>query len=369
MVGQLPRSVLALAAVLVAAASYTVVQAERPLLARYGFEVEEALASGPDSFAVFKPQRGDVALSAELRLDGARSVRLTDRPGDGDFPEFQGYFPLRRAGRLAIRFSLLTPDPAMPWHVALAGPGGFAPRQDGIAFWLRAEDGVLRHVSDGIPRRLLSLRGFVWYSVAIDYDAGAGTYDLEIRAEGGDAPIVSLHGQSNVTAQPNSAVNVLSFVGDVLGDRRPSELFLDEIVLDDGSAPLPERAPGRRLLFVDEWWGTARNAPLESVDAAERGWLDALQREAWGGAETVAQARLAHASDPAARALWLEHAGDAAYLASDPAGALRYYMSATEIEPNRASAWLRRADMHFLLEEVEAERDCRERIYGALRDN
>jgi hypothetical protein len=361
----IPRGALTL--LLALAVSGATPGGEPAPLARYGFEPGEALATGPDTFAVFEPRRGNVSLSAIVRVDGARSVRLVDVPGDGDFPELQGYFPARRTGTVWARFAVLVPDPTMPWHVVLAGPGGFGLREDGIAVWLRAEDGELRHVTNGIPKRLVPLRGWTWYHVALRYDVAAGAYDLRIDEEGAEGPLVELVAQPNATSRPASAIGMFSFVGDVLRDARPSELFVDEIVLDDGEEPPALRAPGRRALFVDEWWAAARTARPAGTDAAGV-WLEHLRAGEWATAERLALEAAEAAESDVERAAWHERAGDAAYLAGDPAAAVRRYAAATALDAARTSSWLRRSDMHFLLGEVDEERACRERIYGALRE-
>jgi hypothetical protein len=98
------------------------------------------------------------------------AVEIRDAAGDGDFPELQGYFEKRASGLLFVHFALLVTDPAEPFNVALAGPGHFGLRRDGIAFWLQGRDGVLRHVSDSIPKPLLELAPFTWYQIDLLVD-------------------------------------------------------------------------------------------------------------------------------------------------------------------------------------------------------
>ena len=90
--------------------------AARPaVLASYSFD--DDVATGPDTFAIWqgarhnKGGRGHVRLSSAFHVSGHRSVELQDVAGDGDFPELQGYFPVRRTGRLFFHFAFLTTDP------------------------------------------------------------------------------------------------------------------------------------------------------------------------------------------------------------------------------------------------------------------
>jgi hypothetical protein len=87
-------------------------------------------------------------------VSGHRSVELRDVAGDGDFPELQGYFPVRGKGHLFFHFAFLTTDPKQELNIALAGPRYFQLEKDGIAFWLGTRDGRLVHHSDRIPKRL-----------------------------------------------------------------------------------------------------------------------------------------------------------------------------------------------------------------------
>ena len=81
------------------------------VLASYSFD--DDVATGPDTFAIWqgarhsKGGRGHVRLSSAFHLSGHRSVELQDIAGDGDFPELQGYFPVRREGQLFFHFAFL----------------------------------------------------------------------------------------------------------------------------------------------------------------------------------------------------------------------------------------------------------------------
>jgi len=222
-----------------------------PFLVRYSFD-DGAVATGPDTFTVFRNAKGSVQLSTAFHVSGYRSLEIRDVAGDGDFPELQGFFPERREGRLFLHFALLITNPDQELNFALAGPGWFLLREDGIALWLIVRDGYLRHVSDSIPKRLLAIKPFTWYGVDVDYDVARGRYDLRIAEEGNPRPVVSLRNQKNASAQRGAAVKTFSFIG-ALDDKSNVNYYLDDFVL--GSDPGAKRpklvAPGRRKFFVD----------------------------------------------------------------------------------------------------------------------
>jgi len=227
------------------------------VLASYSFD--DTVATGPDTFAIWQGARhtttgkGRVSLSAAFHVSGYRSVEIQDVAGDGDFPELQGYFPARTAGRLFFHFAFLTTDAKEELNVALAGPRFFQMAKDGISFWLATREGQLVHVSDSIPRKLFAVEAFVWYSVDVAYDLAAGTYALTIRREGQEAPLVALRDQPNPIKQPGSAVDKFSFVGSPYGDRSNVVYYVDDVVIgtDRDVTQRPFVAPGRRKLFVD----------------------------------------------------------------------------------------------------------------------
>jgi tetratricopeptide (TPR) repeat protein len=229
----------------------------RSVLASYSFE--DAVATGPDTFAIWQGARhvptgqGSVSLSGAFHVSGYRSVEIKDVAGDGDFPELQGYFPVRTAGRLFFHFAFLTADPKEEINIALAGPRFFQMDKDGIAFWLGTREGRFVHVSDSIPKKLFAVEAFVWYAVDVAYDLTAGTYALTIHREGQDAPLVALKDQPNTTRQPGSAVDKFSFVGSPYGDTSNAVFYVDDVVIgtDESVNQLPFVAPGRRKLFVD----------------------------------------------------------------------------------------------------------------------
>ncbi len=246
--------VLALAALLIAASP------TEHALVSYSFD--DDVETGPDTFAVFQRSKGSVRLSSTYRFSGYRSVELRDVVGDHDFPELQGYFAPRRAGRLFAHFAMLTTDAADLLNVALAGPKWFTLGKNGIAFWLKSEDGFLWHVSDSMPQKLFSLRAFVWYVVDVAYDIDHGRYGLTIREEGKPEPLVSLADQPNASNQPHSTVDKFSFVTDPFTDRSKLTYYVDDVVIgtDVKVNQLPFVAPGRRKLFVDAWLDNQKRA-------------------------------------------------------------------------------------------------------------
>lgn len=251
MARRIPRQ--SLAAALLLAFSAGIGQGAEPVRIRYSFD-DGVTATGPDTFTVFRNAKGNVQLSTAFHVSGYHSIEIRDVAGDGNFPELQGFFPERRDGRLAFHFALLTTDPKQELNVALAGPGWFHLGEDGIALWFKIQDGVLRHVSDSIPKKLISVKPFTWYGFDVDYDLTRGRYDLRVTEEGNPEPVVSLKNQPNGSSQPGAAVNVFSFIGD-LTDRSNVVYYVDDFVLTSDGIPdrRPFVAPGRRKFFVDRF--------------------------------------------------------------------------------------------------------------------
>ncbi len=229
------------------------VAAEPDLSALADLPFEEEQASGPDSFRVFRKARGSVVRTPLFRRDGSFSVEIRDVPGDGDFPELQGYFPQQTAGTVYVHFAFLVTDPFEPWNVALAGPRGFGVEKDGIAVWLQGREGELRQVSDGLPRSLLTLEAFTWYEVDLLLEVAAGRFDLTIFREGREQPVLSLRNQANAPGKKASAVELVSFIGDTGEDFSAVVYYVDNIrVAALAKVDLePFAAPGRRRLFVE----------------------------------------------------------------------------------------------------------------------
>jgi len=224
------------------------------ILVRYSFD-DDDIATGPDTFRVFERARGSVKLASAYRLSGYNSVEIRDTAGDRDFPELQGYFKLRRSGKLFAHFAFLTTDPNDLLNIALAGPKWFALAKDGIAFWLKSEDGFLWQMSDSMPVKLFPLRAFVWYVADVVYDIDEGVYDLTIREERVTQPLVDLQAQKNAASQPGSAVDKFSFVTDPFTDRSNLTYYVDDVMIgaDRSVTQSAYAAPGRRKLFVDYW--------------------------------------------------------------------------------------------------------------------
>jgi hypothetical protein len=246
-------------------------------LVRYSFD-DDLLDAGPDTFSVFQSGKGSVRLSTVYRFSGYRSVEIRDAAGDRDFPELQGYFPVRSKGKLYLHFAMMTTDAGEELNIALAGPQWFTLRKDGIAFWLKTANGYLTAISDSMPKKLFAIRAFVWYVVDTTYDIDAGTYDLKIRQEGLETPVTEVRGQPNAASQPGSQVDKFSFIGDPDTDASNVVYYVDDVLVgvDEAIAQQPFAAPGRRKLFVD-YWNSARRAraahpaPLPMMSLADLG--------------------------------------------------------------------------------------------------
>src|SRR5258706_9812499 len=81
------------------------------------YSFDEAIATGPDTFAIWQGARhtstgrGRVSLSTAFHVSGSRSVEIKDVAGDRDFPALPRYFPRRGTRRVLFFFSFLTPEP------------------------------------------------------------------------------------------------------------------------------------------------------------------------------------------------------------------------------------------------------------------
>lgn len=258
MARRVPLGALALGAAVAVGPAFPPVLAAPPdspattVLVRYGFD-DDAVATGPDTFAVFRAAHGGVGLTSSFRKSGYRAVEIRDVAGNGDFSELQGYFPEQRAGLVFAHFALLTARPEEELNIALAGPRRFQLGKDGIAFWLATRDGRFVHVSDSIPKKLAPVRGFAWYTVDVTYDVARGRYDLTIHEEGRGEPVVALRDQPGAASQAGSAVDVFSFISDPRDDASDVTYYVDDVVIATSRevAVPPLVAPGRRKLFVD----------------------------------------------------------------------------------------------------------------------
>ena len=119
------------------------------------------------------------------RLQGHRAPRRRRRQEHAWDP---GLFP--GSGRGSALCALLVPHRDAQGGVRHRprGPPMVQLEKDGIAFWLKADRGMLVHCSGTVAKKLFPLEAFVWYSVDVVYDVAAGLYDLKIRQEGGSIP-------------------------------------------------------------------------------------------------------------------------------------------------------------------------------------
>jgi tetratricopeptide (TPR) repeat protein len=229
-------------------------EAASRVLVSYSFD-DDNVATGPDTFRVFNFAKGNVNLTNTYCHSGYRSVEIRDVAGDKEFPELQGYFPVRQKGQLFVHFAFMTTAPNEPLNMALAGPQWFTMRKDGIGFWLSTEGGFLYQHSDKLITKLIPLEPFEWYTVDVTYHIAEGTYDLTILGEDSKKPpLISLVRQKNASGVAGSAVDKFSFIGD-LEDRSNVTYYVDDVVVssDELLKQKPFVAPGRRKLFVDRW--------------------------------------------------------------------------------------------------------------------
>jgi tetratricopeptide (TPR) repeat protein len=332
-------------------------------LVRYSFD--EPVDTGPDTFAIFQHAKGTVRLASNPVLSGFHSLEIKDVAGDGTFPELQGYFQERRRGRLYAHFAFLTTDTSQDLNIALAGRAHFTIRKDGIAFWLAVKKGQLVHypatrvvgrerlaaVGRCVPTVLGPAEPFLWYVVDVAYDVDAGTYDLTIRQEGRGEPLVRLLRQRNAAAQPGSAVDKFSFIGD-LEDAFAATYYVDDVVIgtDERIVQLPFVAPGRRRLFVDRFADLERQSRegvclplLEPADLGlTDGDVDALRgANLLGALSALSEERPADVPDSAplgaetrrrlqAASVW---ASGCAALAETPSRALEAFDRAAALAP------------------------------------
>lgn len=391
MARRVPREPVARALLALALAAPVAAEGTGSILASYSFEDE--VATGPDTFAIFQGARhvgtgqGRVSLSSAFHVSGYRSVEIRDVAGDGDFPELQGYFPARRAGRLFFHFAFLTTDPKEELNIALAGPRFFQMEKDGIAFWLATREGRLVHVSDSIPKRLLAVEAFVWYAVDVVYDIPDGRYALTIRREGQDAPLVALRDQPNAARQPGSAVDKFSFVGSPYDDTSNVVYYVDDVVIgtDESVAQLPFVAPGRRKLFVDlfaEYQKQLRERPRclsltgpddlglsssDLADLAREGLLDRVRSLLSGESGTPGDAVRAAASRWQAVFPAVAHwnAGCQALDGGDARGALTHFEKASALVPEAKAFALSTV---LALAAMKRFPEADERLFGLATD-
>lgn len=219
---------------------------------RYDFESIN-IDSGPDTFQLFEHGDVNVSINSYYAYRGNRSLHLQDKSNSKSFPEFQGYFPNQTQGKLQLSFALMTPDLNEKFNIALAGQGHFYMVENGLGFWLFNDNGVLRHMSDGIAKKVVKLVAYQWYWFDIELDLDRGEYQLFVADEFGET-LVSLSNQVHPTSRANSGLNKYSFIGD-LEDTGNANFFIDEFSLRTSQTTADRGfvAPGRRSLFIDQW--------------------------------------------------------------------------------------------------------------------
>lgn len=353
MAGRIQSGFVVVAAAAVLAVSGGAALPVRAPLVSYSFD-DEKIDAGPDTFTVFQTGRGAVSLSTLNRYSGYRAVELRDVPGDGTFPELQGYFPRRTGGKLYLHFALMTTDPAEEFNIALAGPQWFTLRKHGIGFWLKSAGGYLTAISDSMPKKLFRLRQFVWYVVDAAYDVEAGAYDLTIRQEGLAEPVFAVRGMANAPNQPGSHVDKFSFIGDHQTDESKVVYYVDDVFVgvdEPVAPPVSFAAPGRRKLFAD-YWNDAQRArarrplPLPMMGLGDLGIgaaeLELLRREQTAGLlPRLLSGALTTAPEQAGRGRSREilqpviewRAGDAALREGAAEMALAHYERASALAP------------------------------------
>ena len=321
------------------------------ILAQYSFD-DDSVETGPDTFAIFQNAKGSVRLSWSDHFSGYRSIEIRDVSGDKDFPELQGYFPLRSHGTIYLHFALMITNPEEELNIALAGPEGFAPRRNGIGFWLKTLDGYLCQYSDSMPKKLFLPQPFAWYVVDAAYDIDRGSYDLTIHQNGLTKPVVALRDQFNAAKQTGSAVDKFSFIGDSGNDQSNVVYYVDDVVVSvDEAVPMAQfAAPGRKKFFVDYWDEhqralLGRPRPVPAMDLSDFGILpgdihslkdaglwDALQQTLAGQPVPVPQGASAeHRRLFEVAALWMD--GTAALNSGKAAIALERFESAYRLAP------------------------------------
>ena len=182
-----------------------------------------AVETGPDTFAIFQNAKGSVRLSLSNHFSGYRSIEIRDVADDGDFPELQGYFPLRSHGTIYLHFALMVTNPDEELNIALAGPEGFVPAPERHRLLAQDTRRLSVPVLRTACRRSCSCpQPFAWYIVDAAYDIDRGVYGLTIRQDGVTAPLVSLRDQPNAPNQAGSAVDKFSFIGDTRATTNPT---------------------------------------------------------------------------------------------------------------------------------------------------
>ncbi|MEM1152699.1 MAG: hypothetical protein AAGI44_01065 [Pseudomonadota bacterium] len=210
--------------------------------------------SGPDTFQVFRSNLHKAKLSQAFAHAGTGSIHFVDPAGDGDFVEFQGYFEEQSQGHLSFGFSVLLTDRDNAFSAALTGTKKYQHHPEGLNFWMIYDGDWLRSYSNSIPKKIIQLETFQWYTVLADIDFDANTYDVSVSDESGNV----LYREKSLALAPgrhdHHSVKEFSIVGDI-SDQLASDFFIDSVYIASSTHPKPTEwvAPGRRSLFVERW--------------------------------------------------------------------------------------------------------------------
>jgi len=133
-------------------------------IARLSFD-DTGLDLGVEDYQFYRNSKGFIDVSQNIYLSGNKSLEIQEKSFDGNFVELQGQFPTKIKGVLHFSFAFLVENPKETFNVALAGPEHFSMRKNGMSFWLSSKNGILRHYSDSIPKKLMKIEPYEWYFV------------------------------------------------------------------------------------------------------------------------------------------------------------------------------------------------------------
>jgi hypothetical protein len=324
-----------------------------PILASYDFE--EPTPSGPDTHWIRQRAGGVVGLSDAFRVSGERSLHISEARGNRDFAEFLAYFRERREGDVYIQFYLLLTDTEQRFNFGLAGQKWFLSTEpDGQAIWLQTAEGGFRHRSAEGWEELFAPRPFAWYFIDIVLHVERGTYDLRIKEEGLDEPVVDRFGIRSMNGPGRTSVKYFSLIGD-LEDQGTFDFFVDDLLIATVPGARTEAfvAPGRRRFFVDRM----AVGPRRMLTETQREDLFYLARQAID---------VVTAESPPADLDRLEAIADEAFWSRRFDLAFDLYERLALMPDRSARVLLKLADVAHLQGDVEAERQLRESIYGSL---
>lgn len=205
------------------------------VLVQYGFD--GTLPSAQEGFYIFEHSQGFVEPTSTVKFSGYRSLELQEASGDGAFVELQGVVTPITTGDVLFHFAFFVRNPEQGLNIAVAGPAHFYLQPDGIAFWLKTQEGTLFHNSDSMFRRLFTLHADTWYVVDVVLHVETGTYDLRIVTPHASEALVFLEQQPNAIKTAGSKLSKISFIGD-LEDHDRVHYFVDDVELRVLSSPL-----------------------------------------------------------------------------------------------------------------------------------